>query len=273
MAEEERGESRIQGLFKRGKEFTEDLIKENKNLRLLVTKIKTEKKDLEDRFIDDNITYLQQKVDVMEQEVQRLKLENQSLREQFLFVEDENREFAERYHQVEKQNSDLISLYVASYNLHSTLNYDKVIGSLKEIVINLIGSETFGVYLLQKNENHFSLVDGAGLDRGVPSSIPLEEPSAKAVMSSGQAMIDSEAGGDPAADPPNPIACIPLKVDDRVVGVVGIYGLLVQKKQFEDLDYELFELLGTHAGAAIFSAKILAETGRLDDLLEQPPQG
>ena len=41
--------------------------------------------------------------------------------------------------QVERQNSELINLYVASHRLHSTLEYDQVVQIVKEIAINLLG--------------------------------------------------------------------------------------------------------------------------------------
>jgi nitrate/nitrite-specific signal transduction histidine kinase len=53
-------------------------------------------------------------------------------------VEEENRDFAKKYIEVEEENNNLANLYVASYQLHSTLDYEEVLRIVLEIIINLI---------------------------------------------------------------------------------------------------------------------------------------
>ncbi|HET7746430.1 MAG TPA: GAF domain-containing protein, partial [Vicinamibacteria bacterium] len=59
-----------------------------------------------------------------------------------------------------------------------------------------------------------------------------------------------------------PIAVIPLKIKESVIGVISINKLLVQKTQFTAMDYELFTLLAGHAATAIFSAKLYSTSER-----------
>jgi hypothetical protein len=59
-----------------------------------------------------------------------------------------------------------------------------------------------------------------------------------------------------------PLACIPLKIKDSVIGVISINKLLVQKTAFTTMDYELFTLLAGHAATAIFSAKLYSASAR-----------
>ena len=59
-----------------------------------------------------------------------------------------------------------------------------------------------------------------------------------------------------------PIAVIPLKIKDSVIGVISINKLLVQKTAFTTMDYELFTLLAGHAATAIFSAKLYSTSTR-----------
>ena len=190
MAEEkERGQSMVLELFEEGKRFTEELLKENENLRMLIAKLKTEKRDLEGKYIKVDVPWMKQKIELLEDEVHQLKEENQELRDQFTFVEEENREFAERYVQVEKQNSDLISLYVASYRLHSTLNYLEVIGTLKEIVINLVGAERFGVYFLKNSEGKLSLITHEGLENIENGTVTIGSGPVGEVAASGDVFV------------------------------------------------------------------------------------
>ena len=59
-----------------------------------------------------------------------------------------------------------------------------------------------------------------------------------------------------------PIACIPLKIKESVIGVISINKLLVQKTAFTSMDYELFTLLAGHAATALFSAKLYSASAR-----------
>jgi len=75
-----------------------------------------------------------------------------------------------------------------------------------------------------------------------------------------------------------PIAVIPLKIKDSVIGIISINKLLVQKTAFNTMDHELFTLLAGHAATAIFSAKLYSTSERklvtlqgfLDMLKTQP---
>jgi hypothetical protein len=75
-----------------------------------------------------------------------------------------------------------------------------------------------------------------------------------------------------------PLAVIPLKIKDSVIGVISINKLLFQKTAFTTMDYELFTLLAGHAATAIFSAKLYSASARklttlqgfLDMLKTQP---
>ena len=61
-------------------------------------------------------------------------------------------------------------------------------------------------------------------------------------------------------------ACVPLKLDDKVTGVIAIFGLLPQKGGIEELDRELFDLLATQAAFARYCtglhAKVALEVAR-----------
>ena len=57
-------------------------------------------------------------------------------------------------------------------------------------------------------------------------------------------------------------ACIPLKIKDRVVGVIAIYRLLSHKTGLTSLDHKLIELLAGHAATALVSSKLYAVADR-----------
>ena len=57
-------------------------------------------------------------------------------------------------------------------------------------------------------------------------------------------------------------------MSDKVLGVIAIYSLLTQKDGFTDVDHELFELLGSHAATALYSAKLFSTMVRKKETLQ-----
>lgn len=147
---------------------------------------------------------------------------------------------------LEQQNANLTSLYVASYQLHGTLDRQAVVMAMQEIIVNLVGSEHFAVYELDGSGRGFELVASVGEDRRPDfDSGPVAE-----ALRSGEIRI-GEPGGPVAA-------CVPLKRDSTVTGLVVIHGLLPHKGSIEPLDHELFDLLATHAATALYCTSLHA---------------
>ena len=59
-----------------------------------------------------------------------------------------------------------------------------------------------------------------------------------------------------------PIAVIPLRIKDRVIGAISINKLLVQKKVFTVTDHELFILLAGNAASALVAARLYSTSQR-----------
>src|SRR5574340_1824220 len=80
-------------VFKKGEEFTQELLRENEKLRYRVAQREevTKFSDREGNF----------KVHSMEERIQFLEDENKSLLERYRQVEEENKDFASRYVEVE----------------------------------------------------------------------------------------------------------------------------------------------------------------------------
>jgi hypothetical protein len=245
-----RDPERVLRIFEEGRRFTEDLLKENEKLRLLVARLRAENIDIESRFIKVDVPRMQEKLRITEEEVHELRDSNQELRRQFESVEDENREFADRYVQVERQYSDLVHMYVASHRLHATLDYYEVVAAIKEIVINMIGSEVFGIYLIDETRGDLVLVGQEGLPEPA-APITLGQGLIGSVAAAGTVYVAPE--GAPAG-PGDVLAAIPLKLKETVVGVIAIHRFLCQKDGIRALDLELFELLGAHAASALYAA-------------------
>lgn len=250
---EERAEKFLE-LFNKGKEFTEELLKENQRLRFRVASLESQ-----------NAGASPEEIQRLRAEVQQLAEENKRIQSQFKVVEEENKDFASRYIEIEEQNNNLANLYVASYQLHSTLDFREVIQIVQEIVINLIGAESFAILLLDEKTNELKTIASEGEDvmPGVDSvSIRLGDGVMGNVAKTGESYYINQdvEGGKVTID--KPLAAVPLKIKEHVIGLIAIYKLLQQKDSFSAVDYELFSLLAAHAATAIFSSKLYSQSER-----------
>ena len=251
MSEEQKAEKFLE-LFNKGKEFTEELLRENQRLRFRIAAMETEGASSDE-------------VRRLKEQIQQLNDENRRIAMRFKEVEEENKDFAHRYIEIEEQNNNLANLYVASYQLHSTLDFREVIQIVQEIVINLVGAEAFAILLLDEKTNELKTIASEGEDvmPGVDTiSIRLGDGILGQVAKTGESYYINQdiEGGRVAID--KPLAAVPLKIKEHVIGLIVIYRLLQQKDSFSAVDYELFSLLAAHAATAIFSSKLYSQSER-----------
>ena len=251
MSDESKAEKFLE-IFNKGKEFTEELLRENQRLRFRLASIETEAVPPEE-------------AQKLREQVSQLTEENRRMQERFREVEEENKDFASRYIEIEEQNNNLASLYVASYQLHSTLDFREVIQIVQEIVINLIGAEAFAILLLDEKTNELKTIafEGDDVMPGLAQiSTRLGEGVMGTVAKTGESYyINHDVdGGEITLE--KPLAAVPLKIKEHVIGLIVIYKLLQQKDAFTAVDYELFSLLAAHAATAIFSSKLYSQSER-----------
>lgn len=243
-----KGEEFLQA-FKKGAEFTQELLKENERLRYRVVELEGSSK----------VTGSDGK---LRERIEELETEKKEILERIKEVEEENIDFANRYVDIEEENNNLANLYIASYQLHSTLDFSEVLQIIMEIVINLIGAETFGVLLFDEKSNQLTPFAMEGMEKEDVPTIKIGEGIIGEVVKSGENYFTEDMSVREKIDSLKPMVCIPLKIKERVIGVIVIYKLLQQKEEFRDVDYELFTLLAGHAATAIFAAKLYSESER-----------
>lgn len=256
-----RGEE-LRNMFSRARAFTEELLRENERLRFRVAGLQ---RDLE-QGSPQGAAAGSQAVAQLAEKVHALEKERDDLLGRFRQVEEMNRGVAARYEEVEAQNNHLANLYVASYQLHATLDFSEVLDTVKEILINLIGAEAFGIFWVDERHNHLKTEASQGMGSPVPEKIRAERgPLQRAAA--GESYYADPLPAPGSVDTARPIACVPLKIGARVIGVIAIYRLLSQKERFEPLDFELFTLLAGHAATALFSSKLYQRSEKkLSDL-------
>jgi transcriptional regulator with GAF, ATPase, and Fis domain len=244
-------------LFKKGAEFTQDLLKENERLRYRIVRLEDALKEggqPGDGQESAETARLMKRVEELERE-------KAEILSRIRRVEEENQDFANRYVEIEEENNMLANLYIASFQLHSTLDFKEVLQIILEIIINLIGAEEFGVLLLDEKTNRLEPVACEGVELGQLPSVGVGQGIIGEAVKSGDNYFIATMDGY-QRDYLAPMVCIPLKIKEHVIGVIVIYRLLVQKEQFTSVDHELFSLLAGHAATAIFSSRLYSESER-----------
>lgn len=185
-------------------------------------------------------------------------------------VESDREELSARLAEYEHQVGRLMNLYVATYQLHATLDPGEVQATIAEIAINLLGAERF-VLLFRKGGRN----DGSG-ECEIAFSEGMEEAGF------GHYQNGVYAGGDPAVDATladgvlriGPIegseatACVPLTVQGTTVGALVILKLFDHKELLRPEDRDLLDLIAAHAASALFAARVYSNTDRKLKTLE-----
>jgi hypothetical protein len=204
-------------------------------------------RSLATRLESDNIA-LQGHLADLADELARSRRDHSELKQRLESVEDQNRKASEEHSEIIQRNAHLANLYVASYRLHETLRRPAVIEAIREIIVNLVGSEEFGIFELDEAGGTLSLTEWCGDEVARLDPEPARSSPIVRAALTGEVYI---APVDRAETARTPTACIPLKVEGRVIGVIAVFRLLAHKPALEEVDLELFDLLAMQAGVAL----------------------
>ncbi len=171
-------------------------------------------------------------------------------------LEAENRDFAQRYVDLEDHSTSLTNLYAATFQLHSSPDPDAVVRTIVEIAVNLIGAAEFVLYLADEAKGDFSVVAREGdLPPEGPRRAALDQTVEREAVRLRRTVFLEEVSPEDEAGGRDAICCAPLYFRDRLVGALTIYALLSHKASFSQLDRELFDLLGEQAALAMVSSQ------------------
>ena len=132
---------------------------------------------------------------------------------------------------------------------------------VKEILVELVGAEEFGVLLIEENEK-LRLLAGEGVQERFPNHVmPTGNGVIGEVTASGKPyFFDPEKCS--TNRPSQPLAAIPLNIKGNQVGVIVLYKLFSQKAGFTPTDIQLLELLASDTATALVSARLTSTMGR-----------
>lgn len=226
-----------------------DLKGQNERLRAMVAALESDRSRLQ----VEKIRLQEQLMNVREDLAQRMD-EHSMLVRRLSEVQHENESVSSRFLEIETQNTNLANLYVAGYQLHGSLDRKLVLGAMKEILINLIGSEDFAIFE-RDGEDRLRMIDWFDEPLHMFQEVRFGEGIIGQVAATGESFVSNGEQGRSVGM----TACVPLQVDGRVTGAIAIFRLLPQKHDgLETLDEELLGLLASQAGIALYCTSLHA---------------
>jgi hypothetical protein len=245
----------IETFFKRGAEFTEELMRENERLRYRVVQLEEEARSLKEQHKPGSA---QGSLRELVARIEALEHERAQLLTRFEGVSTTSQDLNARFHEIERENNNLANLYVAAFQLHSTMELREVTQIILEILLNFVGAKTFAIQLIDEERGKLRTLAAEGIERAKVPEAAVKDGKVGEVIASGQPFFD-ESRLAVRGDLHRPAILVPLRIREKVVGVIVIWDLLQQKTALQEVDYELFNLLGAHAASSLQGAKLTAE--------------
>ena len=128
-----------------------------------------------------------------------------------------NRDIYDRYHDIERENNNLANLYVASFQLHSTMELRELTQIILEILLNFVGAKTFAIQLVDDDHGKLRTLASEGIERGKVPEGAVDEGHVGEVIKSGHHYIDGErlrARAD-VQHLDRPVIVVPLKIREQ----------------------------------------------------------
>ena len=186
--------------------------------------------------------------------------ETDRLRRELEAAAEDSQELSSQLVESEQQRGRLMSLYVAIYQLHSTLDPEDVQATIAEIAIDLLGAQGFVLVLSQGEGEDGEIALSQGVDEIFESIFGGTryrggDPMVDATLEDGVLRLSPFEGS-------NAVAAVPLTVQGATVGSLVLLKLLDHKPDLEPGDREILDLLAAHAASALFAARVYSATDR-----------
>jgi hypothetical protein len=158
-------------------------------------------------------------------------------------------EMEELLGRTERQASQLINLYVATYQLHASLETSDVRAAIADIAVNLLGAQRFTIWLK----------DDAGQLWPAPAGAAAEPESGRQPYAAGDSLVDAcLAQNSPQFGPAegsDAMVALPFVRHGQAVGVLVVHAFLSHKAGLDASDHELLDMMGAHAASALIAAR------------------
>ena len=173
-------------------------------------------------------------------------------------AQDDQEELTSQLVEAENLAGKLMSLYVATYQLHVSLDPVEVQNAIAEIARDLLGASSFALLIKDDVEGGCEVALAQGVDPGHRFAGPRYDggdPLVDATLRDGVLRLEAPGAG-------AVLAAVPLRVEDAIVGALVILDVLAHKTTPLSEDRDILDLLAAHAASALFAARVYSKTDR-----------
>jgi hypothetical protein len=173
-------------------------------------------------------------------------------------LEENLGEMEELLARTERQAAQLANLFVATYQLHASLEVADVRAAIADIAVNLLGAERFSILLEDETGAFVVAPEGGGQGLGdakdaigaeaAPPTYTGGDPVLDACLKQGTPQFGPAAGSEM-------LVAVPFVRQGEVVGVLSIRAFLSHKPGLNADDHELLDLMAAHAASALVAAR------------------
>jgi len=178
------------------------------------------------------------------------------------FVRDQEGRLAE----LEQELNDTAMLYVASEQFHAALDPKQILKYVRELLEQLMGAEVFALYLRSGSGNSFVAVASRGVSDSELAQGPPRDGPFDSVIASGRPII-VQGRPLPSGTLSNPIAAVPIMVEERPIGALLLAKLFAHKEGWGQNDQQLLQLLSLRTGPALLAAHLIRRQSDLQGTL------
>ena len=183
-----------------------------------------------------------------EGEIKRLVAEVEQLRAE---LADASRQLVA----ADAESGQLLRLHVALTRLVESADREAALEALKDVVINIVGSEDFAVY------ESGAVVATMGETAARHARFDGELPLVRDAIASGRPRL---AAIERESRQAGPVACVPLMLGREVKALLVVFQLLPHKPALGTRDLDVLELLRAHAATALLAAELRSRALRGD---------
>ena len=172
-------------------------------------------------------------------------------------------EVSTRMLEADRESGELVRLYVALRQLYEAPDRAGVFAALAEIIVSVIGSETFAVFEADTGGTTLTLVDSMGIDAARYREVSLVSHPIGRLAAAGELHV-GRAEADALGLPHEPLvaAVVPLRFGRILAGAIVIFRLLPHRDGLDTADLDLLQLLSLHTMPAARLAAVRTEAER-----------
>jgi hypothetical protein len=247
----------IQQFFRKGAQFTEELLREAERLREHLGELEADNARLRAHLASDEA------IRDLLRKIEELERDKEALIQRSAHLSQASDVYSHRYTEVEGELANLANLYVATTQLHAAHSVRNVLRNLKELLSQLLGAASFAVYMVSDDETELCCLASEGVAPAEVARLPVASGAGDVGAAFTKGEIAWLEGADfSRASRDRPAALIPMWLDGRRYGIIVIWKTLPQKTGFSPADSEMFKLLGEQAAPALVHARLFTDAGR-----------